>query len=240
MKLLKKHAKVFGMLCLLVLLCAGSVGMTARAAVEYEPLTVEIPYKHVYTTTDTSVDSLFHYRLTAKDGAPMAAEADKEGTFSFEGVEGTGEEVEGGTLFVLDGKLTFTFTKPGVYEYLLAGNPEADADKVADGHYTLEAREFDFACYIVNDPDGGMRLTMLTSEEDGVKVTDIELDPSYKGEEPETEPETTVPETQPTPPTPPKTGDGSPVLTYVVLLTVSAAAVVLLVLLQTRREKGRE
>ena len=62
MKKTKKHAKVLGMLLTLVLLiCFVSTAIPADAAgSEYEPLTVTIPFKHVYTTTDTTVDDVFH------------------------------------------------------------------------------------------------------------------------------------------------------------------------------------
>ena len=252
----KKHAKVLSMLCLAaLLLCVMPVGQLAYAA-EYEPLTVTVPYKHVYTTTDTSVDSLCHYLLTPKDDAPLPAEADANGTFSFQGVSGSGEKVAEGTRYILDGELTFTFTQPGVYEYKLTKDEKADADKVAEGHYTLEWRAFDLTCYITNDPAGGMKLVMQIIEGEEGKSNDIELDPSYKKEEtpPTPTPPTPTPSTSPIPlptpeilptPTPqppvwwaPRTGDTNNIVLYVVLLSAAVIAVVVWTVI-AKKQKGR-
>lgn len=192
MKCFKKHAKVLGMLGMIVLLlCAFSVDPMAFAAeTEYEPLTVSVPYKHVYTTTDTSVDDLFHYLVTATDDAPLPAEADENGVFTYHGVSGDGEAVEGGTRYVNEGKLSFTFNKPGVYSYEVKADLDTDNKKEDAEKYTFEPRTYTLNLYIVNAEEGEMKLTMLTAETDeDVKPFEIELDPAYENEQPEPEPE---------------------------------------------------
>lgn len=231
MRQAKKHARLLCMICMVaIMFCIVPAGRAVHAAEDgYEPLTVAIPFKHVYTTTDLEADSLFHYLVTPKDGAPLPAETDSEGSFPFDGIDGEGEETENGTLFVLDGKLTFTFSMPGVYEYVLTADFDADADKKADENYTLEPREFKITCYIVNDPENGMKLTMLTSEEDGVKTVDIELDPAYEApEEEKPEPDDKTP----------GTGDESKSVMYAVMMASSLTALIVIAAIQTKK-KGR-
>ncbi len=245
---IRKIAKGMGALCLIIpILCVLLLGPTVYAA-EDNPLEVKIPFVHVYTTTDTSVDSLFHYQLTSEDGAPMPEEADENGTFAFQVVKGSGSHVTGGTRFELDGVLSFAFTKPGVYSYDLKADKVADAAKAANTNYTLEPREFKFRIYIENDEDGKLRFSMLTSEVEGEKITGIELDPDYHGKKPD---DPTPP--GPPPPNPPKpfyppqpdvpatphTGDSSNVPLYLVLLGISLIGVIVVAFIPTKK-KGRE
>ena len=201
---IRKIAKEMGVLCLIIpLLCVLLLGQTVYAA-EYNPVEVKIPFIHVYTTTDTSADSLFHYQTISEDGAPMPDEADENGTFGFQGVKGSGSNVTGGTRFELEGVLTFAFTKPGVYSYVLKADEVADAAKAADSNYTLEPREYKFSIYIENDEDGKLRFSMLTSEVEGEKTTGIELDPAYEGKKPDDPtPPGPIPYNPPTPYNPP-------------------------------------
>jgi len=250
-----KFAKEMGALCLIIpLLCVLLLGQNVYAA-EYDPLEVTIPFLHVYTTTDTQVDSLFHYQVTAENGAPMPKEANENGTFAYQGVQGSGTSVTGGTRFELEGSLNFEFTKPGVYSYVLKADKTADADKAADKNYTLEPREYKFSIYIENDADGKLRLSMLTSEVGGEKTTGIELDPSYHAEKPD-EPvppgpippgpfpptpirPTPVTPTQPDVPPTPHTGDSSNVPLYLVLLGISLVGVIIVAAIPSKK-KGRE
>jgi len=230
-----KHAKVLGMLALAALLLAlllpqGAV--VAYAAEAYEPLEVKLPYKHVYTTTDTAVDSLFHYTISAKDGAPLPAEADADGGFSFQGVAGNGEKDGNHTRFDLVGELTFTFTKPGVYTYEIKADLDTDNQKADATRYTFEPRVYTVNFYIVNADEGGMKLQMLTAEKDNdVKPNEVEMDPAYEGP--------VAPAPQPEPPTPaptPKTGDTSNLPLYGAVLLLSGAAIIALL----TKKKGRE
>jgi LPXTG-motif cell wall-anchored protein len=244
-----KHAKVLGMLVLAALLLALILpqGSVAYAA-EYEPLEVPFVYKHVYTTTDTAVDSLFHYTISAKDGAPLPAEADADGVFSFQGVAGDGEKDGNDTRFDLDGVLTFTFTKPGVYTYEVKADLDTDSQKADAERYTFDPRIYTLNFYIANAREGGMKLEMLTAEKDNdVKPNQVELDPAYAGPvapPPQPEPPAPQPTPAPTPtpapaPTPaptPKTGDTSNLPLYGAALLLSGAGIIVLL----TKKKGRE
>jgi LPXTG-motif cell wall-anchored protein len=227
------HAKVLGMLALAALLLALLLpqGAVAYAAQAYEPLEVTLPYRHVYTTTDTAADSLFHYVISAKDGAPLPAEADADGGFSFQGVAGSGEKDGNHTRFDLAGSLTFTFTEPGIYTYEITADTATDNQKANAERYTFVERSMTVRFYIANADEGGMKLQMLTAENDAdVKPNEVLLDPVYVGP---------VAPPQPDPPTPaptPKTGDTSNLPLYGAVLLLSGAAIIALL----TRKKGRE
>lgn len=178
----KNYAKVLSMLYLLTMfLMLFPFGITAYEAKAYEPLEVEIPYKHVYTTTNTNVDSVFHYIITAKDGAPLPAEAAKTGSFSINGVSGTGKKEGNNTTFSLNGTLIFTFAKPGVYVYEIKSDLETDRQKTNANRYTFEPDTKTITVYIANAPGNSMKLQMFTVEDSRqVKQNEIKLDPSYK------------------------------------------------------------
>lgn len=126
----KKHAKVLSLLCILeMMFMLISPGITVCAAESYDPLQSEIPYKHIYTTTDTKVDSVFHYVITAKNRAPFPAEVSERGLFSVNGISGKGIKDGDNKVFNQSGTLTFTFKKPGVYVYELKADRETDSKK---------------------------------------------------------------------------------------------------------------
>ncbi|MBQ9593266.1 MAG: hypothetical protein IJR36_05265, partial [Lachnospiraceae bacterium] len=168
---------------------------TASAAETYEPLEVELTYRHLYTTNDTSVDSLFHYIISAEDEAPLPKEADAKGVFTYDGASGEGTQDGDKTVYDLEGTLTFTFSVPGVYTYEIKGDLETDGQKENAENYTFEHRVMKVSFYIINAEEG-MKLRMLTAEDDtGVKPNEVELDPAYEGPEETTTEETTTEET---------------------------------------------
>ncbi len=164
---------------------------TVSAAETYEPLEVELNYRHLYTTNDTSVDSLFHYIISAEDEAPLPKEADAKGVFTYDGTSGEGTQDGDNTVYDLEGTLTFTFTAPGVYAYEIKADLETDEQKENAENYTFEPRVMKVSFYIINAEEG-MKLQMLTAEDDtGVKPNEVELDPAYEGPEETTEESTT-------------------------------------------------
>lgn len=245
--IVNRNTRVLTVLCVLALLVSVlGTGMTARAA-DYEPLEVQFTYKHVFTTTDATVDSEFHYIVSAKDGAPLPAEADENGVFSFQGVAGTGEKDGDSTKFDLDGVLTFTFNRPGEYVYELKADLEQDGQKKDAERYSLVKRVTTVKFYIANEPGEGLKLRMLTAEDqDGIKPNDVVFDPAYVG--PVTPPPTPTPKPTPTPvpiptPTPkpvtPRTGDDRNVTVLVSLLMVSGV-ITTVSFLSARKQKGSE
>ena len=230
MRRFKLHAKVLGLL-MLAALCFLLIPEGHAKAAEYEPCEVKFEYRHRYTTTDTSVDAVFHYLVTAKEEAPLPAEADGNGTFSYDGVSGEGTVDGNKTVFDLKGTLTFTFTKPGVYSYELKADLDKDNQKANVERYKFDPRVTTITFYIVNAEEGSMKLSMLTAEDDDdVKPNEVRFDPGYEGPEEETPPE---------PPEPPKTGDESQVALYGVIMVVSLMLLVVL-LVAYLRKKGRE
>ena len=181
------YANGLGILLLIVLFGILPVGMIAHAeGSTYETLEVKLPYKHIYTTTDVSADSVFHYSIFAKDDAPLPVEAAANGVFSFNGVSGSGIEEENKNVFNLEGNLTFEFTKPGIYYYDIKSDSETDEKKKNTSYYTLNSETITIAFYI-NSPDKNkMNLQMITAQSnDDVKINEIVLEAKY------IEPETT-------------------------------------------------
>jgi len=220
-----RNAILYGMLALVVSLMVLPLQIFAEET--YEPLEVTIPYKHVYTTTDTTVDSLFHYVITPQEGAPLPAEADAEGVYSFQGVVGTGRKDGDYTVFDLDGGiLTFTFTKPGVYSYETKAAYAIDNEKVHSERYIFGPHTYVFSFYIVNDEGGGLKLRMLSAEDDtGVKPFGIEFDPVYEG---------------PIEHEGPDTDDNTPLWTYATFMTGSAICIVILSRRMRQKSQQRE
>ena len=238
------YAKVLSMLCMAVLLLF-SVPLTETVqAQDYEPLEVQLQYTHRYTTNDGSEDSLFHYLVVPEDGAPLPAETDGDGVFSYEGVTGSGEKSGDKTVYLNTDVLTFTFTKPGVYSYALSADLDKDSTKENVERYTFEKRTFNIHFYIVNAADGGMRLEMLTAEDDqDVKPNEVILDPSYEGPVETTTESTTVATTEGSKKTTkssrrPKTYDPNDALPYILMMLGAAAAGT--VIYVNRRKKGSE
>lgn len=243
-----RHTKVLTVLCVLAILASLlSVGMIACAA-DYEPLEVKLEYKHVFTTTDTNVDSVFHYIVSGKDGAPLPAEADEKGGFSFQGVAGNGEKDGSNTKFDLRGVLTFTFSKPGVYAYELMADLDQDNLKKDAERYTFEKRSTTVTFYIANDEGEGLKLKMLTAEDDqDVKPNEVEFDTVYVG--PVTPPPTPTPTPTPTPapkpaPTPKpgiaKTGDDRNVTLLVSLMLLSGVTATVTFVSVKKNKEGSE
>ena len=241
-----KHAKVLSMLCMAALLLLTSPFMMTVRAEGYDPLEVEFQYTHRFTTNDTSVDSLFHYLVLPEEDAPLPAEADGNGVFTYKGVTGSGEKSGDNTVFLNKGTLTFTFSKPGVYTYDISANLDTDKQKNNADRYKFELRTYKLNFYIVNSEDGSMKLKMLTAEEDDVKPNEVIMDPSYKDptkKKPDDKPKddtnkksTTKKSTKKS--STPKTGDENDVLLYGALMMGSALAVAALYV--GRRKKGSE
>jgi len=249
--ILNRHTKVLTVLCVLAILVSVlSTGMIACAA-NYEPLVVPFEYQHVFITTDTNVDSVFHYIVSGKDGAALPAEADENGAFSFRGVAGNGEKDGDSTKFVQTGVLTFTFNKPGKYAYELMADLDQDNQKKDAERYTFEQRTTTVTFYIANAPDGGLMVKMITAEDSrDVKPNEVEFVTSYVG--PATPPPTPTPTPVPTPtptpvpaptPTPrpatPKTGDDRNVILFASLMLLSGM-VGTAAFLSARKQKGSE
>ena len=190
-----KHAKVLGMLCIAALLLFIPPAPATVQAAEYEPKEVELPYTHRYSTTDGTEDSLLHYVIVPQEDAPLPAEVDSKGMFSYKGVSGNGEKDGDRTVYLNTGTLTFTFSKPGVYTYELSADLNTDNSKENVERYTFEPRKFTIHFYIVNAEEGSMKLEMLTAEDDrDVKPNEVILDPSYQGPAKQEETETEKPE----------------------------------------------
>lgn len=235
---------------LLMLLPYSSVVYAENA---YEPLAVKLPYRHLYTTTDVEVDSLFHYLVSPEDGAPLPKEADEDGVFAFQGVSGSGTADGDNTVFDLQGNLTFEFQKPGVYSYELKADLDADSKKVNDSRYTIPRGTVKVTFYIENDPDHEMQLTMLTAEKDNdVKPNEVEFDPVYKGDvrKPEKDPDDPVDKektgnkggssrTVKSGPHP-RTSDDTNAKMYLLMGLFSAAVVLVLLRMKFKNRKGSE
>ena len=176
---MKKYTRVLSVLYLLAILL--SLETTAYALKSYDPLQVEIPYKHVYTTTDKTVDSIFHYIITSTNGAPLPVEASETGSFSFDGVSGKGVMDGAMTTFDLSGTLTFTFSKPGVYEYELKADRETDSKKTNSDRYTFEVAVTTITFYVIDSPDNEIELQAFTVENDrDIKINKMKLAPAYR------------------------------------------------------------
>lgn len=177
----KNCTKVFSVLYLLAMtFMLLPLATTAYAAEAYEPLKVEIPYKHIYNTTNTNVDSVFNYIITTKDDAPLPLEASETGSFSLDGVSGSRKENGDNTLFNLSGTLTFNFTKPGVYVYNLSADTLKNSKKTNASLYTFEPSTTTVTLYIENAPGNRLQMQMFTAEnENDVKLKEIKLYSSY-------------------------------------------------------------
>ena len=225
------------MLCMAALLLLTSPFMMTVQAEGYDPLEVEFQYTHRYTTNDTSVDSLFHYLVVPEEDAPLPAEADGNGVFTYKGATGNGEKSGDNTVFLNKGTLTFTFSKPGVYTYDISANLDTDKQKNNADRYKFELRTYKLNFYIVNSEDGGMKLKMLTAEEnDDVKPNEVILDPSYKDQtkkKPDDDNKKKSTKKKST-----KTGDDSDTVLYATLMIGSALAVA--AIYAGRRKKGSE
>lgn len=163
----------------------GGMGATAAwAAAAPEPVSVTVPYRHIYTTTDIKVDDLFHYLVSGSEGAPLPAEANADGGFSVRGVAGSGAMAGGKRLFEVDGVLTFTFDRSGTYTYTVKADLSIDGRKPNVSRYTFEPRVYTVTFY-VSEEEGVLTVSMTTIKEGDVKVTEIELDPDYEYTEPD-------------------------------------------------------
>ena len=204
-----KHSKVLSMLFMTVFLVLNLPLMSIARAAEYEPLEVKLAYTHRYTTTDESADSLFHYTVKPEEDAPLPEEADENGVFSYLGASGSGEKKDDKTVFLNTGTLSFTFTSPGVYSYELSANLDIDNKKNQVERYHFDPRVYTVYFYIVNADEGGMKLEMLTAENDqDVKPNEVIFDPSYiEPDHSEPEPEKPVKPDQPDTPVKPDTPD---------------------------------
>jgi len=237
-----KHAKVLSMLCMAALLLLTSPFMMTVRADGYEPLEVEFQYTHRFTTNDTSVDSLFHYLVVPEEDAPLPAEADGNGVFTYKGVTGSGEKSGDNTVFLNKGTLTFTFSKPGVYTYDISADLGKDKQKKNADRYKFELRTYKLNFYIVNSEDGSMKLKMLTAEEnDDVKPNEVIMDPSYKDptkKKPDDKPKDDTKKKSTKKSRTTKTGDENDALLYGALMIGSALAVA--AIYAGRRKKGSE
>ncbi len=237
-----KHAKVLSMLCMTALLLLTSPFMMTVRADEYEPLEVEFQYTHRFTTNDESVDSVFHYLVVPEEDAPLPAEADGNGVFTYKGVTGSGEKSGDNTVFINKGTLTFTFSKPGVYTYDISADLDTDKQKENADRYKFELRTYKLNFYIVNSEDGGMKLKMLTAEEDDdVKPNEVIMESSYKdptNKKPDNKPQDDTKKKPTKGSRTAKTGDENDALLYGALMIGSALAVAAIYV--GRRKKGSE
>ena len=245
MKLLK-HKKVWTVLFAALLAVMLLSGMVVCAAYSYSPQEVSLDVQHTFVTTDTTVDSDFHYIVSARDGAPMPAEADENGVFTFRAAAGTATRNGNSTTFVLTQPLTFTFSQPGVYVYELKADKAQDGAKKNADRYTLDDQVLTLSIYIENDADSesGLKLAMVTVENaEGVKPNDLAFRTAYKGPA-----VTPTPSPQPTPkptPTPkpnpntPRTGDDLN-LPLLIAVTVVSGAVLLGTFLVKEKEGSED
>ena len=224
-----------------LLLLTSPFMMTVRAD-EYEPLEVEFQYTHRFTTNDESVDSVFHYLVVPEEDAPLPAEADGNGVFTYKGVTGSGEKSGDNTVFINKGTLTFTFSKPGVYTYDISADLDTDKQKENADRYKFELRTYKLNFYIVNSEDGGMKLKMLTAEEDDdVKPNEVIMESSYKdptNKKPDNKPQDDTKKKPTKGSRTAKTGDENDALLYGALMIGSALAVAAIYV--GRRKKGSE
>lgn len=231
----KQQKKVLIMLCLLsVLHMIFSMTTTVYAEKYYNPLHAEIPYKHIYTTADPTADSIFHYIITAKENAPLPSETSENGSFIISGVSSDGVKNGNNTIFELRGKLTFTFTRPGIYVYEIWADAEKDGKKINTDCYSFES-DIKTVTFCISNADGNeLKFQGFTIEnEKDEKLKEITFAPEYKvpiktvqieKSDLSDNAETVM------------TGENSYVRQYAVLTAVSGAGIVILTIL---RKKGR-
>lgn len=258
----KHHSNGLSMLLLIVLLCILQTGFTAYAeSLPYKSLEVELPYKHIYTTTDVSADSEFHYCIFPKDDAPLPYEAEGSGAFSVRGVSGSGVKEKDKTVFDIDGKLTFKFAVPGIYSYDIKADSEADGKKQNSSRYTLNPDTITVTFYVTGESeDNQITLKMMTAESNEEKLSEIVLEAKYSA------PEKTTTSSESSVPSSPssstisrpnstssnfssgsasqsdfrqilKTGDDRNTFFYVLVMILSASIISVILVLTLRQEK---
>ena len=155
------------MICLMV----GSGVMDVFAAGYDKPVSVTIPYTHIYDADRNRTNDSFKYTITALDGAPSPAENADVYSFIVTGKPG-GEAVSG------EVNLSITFDKPGEYLYKVAS-----AKKGSKNGFTYESRTYTVHVYVQNDAEGGLAAPIVTAVGDnGRKYQRLQLNPSHESE----------------------------------------------------------
>lgn len=153
------------MICLMV----GSGVMDVFAGSYDDPVSVTIPYTHVYKADRNRNNDTFKYSITPLDGAP--APVGTNGTYTFS-VDGNPGRTVNGEL-----ELNFKFDRPGEYLYKVAS-----ADRARRG-FNYESRTYTVHVYVTNDGDGGLTANVTTvGKSDNDKYQRIELNPSHDKE----------------------------------------------------------
>ena len=155
------------MICLMV----GSGAMDVFAAGYDDPVSVVIPYTHIYDADGNRKNDTFNYTITPLDGAPAPA-GSTNGVYAFS-VKGTPEAVAD----LDDVKLNITFERPGDYQYRVASS---DAKKKG---FTYESRMYTVHVYVQNDSEGKLKAPLVTAVgADGRKYQRLQLNPSHAAE----------------------------------------------------------
>lgn len=210
----------------------------AALGAETAPVTVTLPYSHVWKTDDPDADDSFTYRWTSETaGAPMPEGS--TGTYWDWTLKGN-----------ISGTLTLSFPcdSAGVYLYRLS----AWVPSPVEG-YTYEPRIYLLTLVVQDAPGGGLQGEWnVLNETSGAKVDRLDLDPSYTGGQPPTEAPTERPTQSPT--SQParsstgsgqsgsaKTGDENHIRSMAAILLASALLLIYLVAAErTERRKSEE
>lgn len=149
---------------LLAAVCLSALPFTVLGA-NWSPVTVVLPYYHVWKTDVPDADDRFTYRWTAETaGAPMP-EGSTNSHWDW--------HLRGNTEGELS--LVFPFEAPGTYSYRLA----AYVPEPKEG-YVYEPRTFLLTVLVSSGPDGApVAEWYLLNEQEGTKTDRIDLDPSY-------------------------------------------------------------
>lgn len=149
---------------MLAALCMSALPFTALGS-NKTPVTVKLPYSHVWKTDVPKADDRFIYRWTAEtEGSPMPEGS--TGSYLDWHLQGNEE----GTL-----SLSYSLDVPGVYSYRLAAyvpHPRVG--------YTYEPRTYLLTVLVkTNADDEVVAEWYLLNEKEGTKTDIIDLDPSY-------------------------------------------------------------
>ncbi len=157
------------MICLLV-----GFGMIEVYAAGYsDPVSVQIPYTHIYDAEKNRTNDTFNYRITPIGEAPALSD-NAGGAYAFS-VKGVPEgSAQSGNV-----DLSIKFDRPGEYQYKLASS-----DRTKDG-FTFESRTYTIKVFVKNDSNGGLTVEdiVVVDNSSNKKVGRLTLNPSHANEQ---------------------------------------------------------
>ena len=149
------------MICLMV----GCGVMDVFAAGYDDPVSVTIPYTHVYNAEKNRTNDTFNYTITPLNGAPAPA-GSTNGVYTFSVKGKPGKVADKGQV-----ELSITFPKPGEYQYKVASS---DAAKKG---FKFEKRTYTLHVYVQNSDNGGLMLAAV--DNGGKKLDRLDFEPSH-------------------------------------------------------------